>query len=206
MTWAGRPPAPGHHRPARRAAAQQVCLPGAHPGGAQLAAHDVDRRVARLDPARVSAPVPQGVCERYAGQRGAEQPGGPAEALECRLAVHGGAYAREPPADGGGSGRGPDHRPPVGRGHGLGDLEGKAALPQPLQDLVLGADFGDGQEPADPQHVALLPVAHQEGPVVGSLLAGGSDARARREAPQGQQRGGELQPGGYRLAVLGGPP
>ena len=47
----------------------------------------------------------------------------------------------------------------------------------------------------NPQHVALLPVAHQERPVVGPLLADRSDARARREAPQRQQRGGELQAG-----------
>ena len=207
MTWAGRPPAPGHHRPMRRAAAsEQLGLPGAHPGRAQLAAQDVDRRVIRPDPARVGAPVPQGVCERHVRQRGAEQPGGPAETLERRLAVHAGAYAGEPPADGGGPGRGPDHRPPVGRGHRLGHLEGKAALPQPLQDPVLGADLRDGQEPADPQHVALLPVAYQERPVVGALLAGGGDARARREAPQGQQRGGELQAGGCRAALPGGSP
>jgi hypothetical protein len=68
---------------------------------------------------------------------------------------------------------------------------------------VLGADLRHGQEPADPQHVALLPVANQERPVVGPLLAGRGDARAWREAPLGQQRGGELQPGGCRLAVLG---
>ena len=159
MTWAGRLPAPGHHRPMR-----------------------------------------------HVGQRGAEQPGGPAESLERRLAVHAGAHAGQPPADGCGPGRGLDHCPPVGRGHGLGHLEGKAALPQPPQDPVLGADLRHGQEPADPQHVALLPVAHQERPVAGPLLTGRGDARARREIPQGQQRGGEFQAHGCRAALLEGPP
>ena len=184
------PPPPG----AASRRIEQPRLLGAHPGGAQLAAQDVDRRVVRPDPARVGAPVPQGVCERHVRQRGAEQSDGPAEALERRLAVHAGVHAGQPPADGGGSGRGPDHRPSAGRGHGLGHLEGKATLPQPPQDPVLGADLRDGQEPADPQHVALLPVAYQESPVVGSLLAGGDDARARRQAPPGQQRGGVRSP------------
>jgi hypothetical protein len=57
---------------------------------------------------------------------------------------------------------------------GLGYLEGKAALPQPPQDPVLGADLRDGREPSDRQHVALLPVAHQERLVVGPLLADGA--------------------------------
>lgn len=86
---------------------------------------------------------------------------------------------------------------------GLGHLEGKAALPQTPQDPVLGADLRDGQEPSDRQHVALLPVAHQERPVVGPLFADGGDAHAGREAPQGQQRGGELQADRCRLALLG---
>ena len=97
-------------------------------------------------------------------------------------------------------------RPPAGRDHGLGYLQGKAALPQPSQDPVLGADLRDGQEPADPQHVALLPVAHQESPVVDPLLVGGGDARARREAPPGHQRGGERQADGRRAALLQGSP
>ena len=174
---------------------EQFCLLGAHSGGTQLAAQDVDRRVVRPDPARVGAPIPQGLRERHVRQRGTKQPGGPAEALERRLAVHAGVHAGQPSADGGGAGRGLDHRPPVGRGYGLGHLEGKAGMPQPPQDPVLGADLRDGQEPADPQHVTLLPAAHQERPVVGPLLSGRGDDRALREAPQRQQRGGELQAG-----------
>ena len=92
------PPPPG----AASRRIEQPRLLGAHPGGAQLAAQDVDRRVVRPDPARVGAPVPQGVCERHVRQRGAEQSDGPAEALERRLAVHAGVHAGQPPADGGG--------------------------------------------------------------------------------------------------------
>ena len=139
------PPPPG----AAGRRIEQLRLLGAHPGGAQLAAQDVDRRVVRPDPARVGAPVSRGTCERHVRQRAAKQPGGPAEALERRLAVHAGAHAGQPPADGGGPGRGPDHRPPVGCGDWLRYLEGKAALPQPPQDPVLGADLFDGKEPAD---------------------------------------------------------
>jgi len=50
-----------------------------------------------------------------------------------------------------------DHRPAVRHGDRLRRLEGKAALAQPPQDPMLGADLRDGQEPADPQDVTLLP-------------------------------------------------
>jgi hypothetical protein len=74
--------------------------------------------------------------------------------------------------------------------------------PQPPQDPVLGAHLRDGQEPADPQHVTLLPAARQERPVVSLLLPGGGDACALREAPQRQQRDGELQAGQARPPVM----
>ena len=150
MTWAGRPSAPGHHRPARRAAASSSSACSALIPAERSSPHRTSTGGSSGRTQRGSVRQSRrGTCERHVRQRAAKQPGGPAEALERRLAVHAGAHARQPPADGGGPGRGPDHRPPVGCGDWLRYLEGKAALPQPPQDPVLGADLFDGKEPAD---------------------------------------------------------
>jgi hypothetical protein len=189
-----RPPPP---RAAGRAG-DQAGLLGGQPGRAKLANQGVDGRVTRPDPARVGPPVAERVCERHVRQRGVDQPDRPAEPLEGHLAPDAGPHPRQPPVEGGGPGLGLDHRLPVGRGHRLGYLERKIALPQPPQDPVFRAHLGDGQEAGDAQHVALVPVTHEEGLVVDPLLVGQGDVGVRRETPPGQQGSGELQFGGTR--------